>query len=184
MPSGKTHDRITLWILPWTVCGSYILTRNGELTLLFSGGFLFSGLMFGPDLDIYSVQFKRWGILRWLWLPYQKLLHHRSFLSHGFILGTVIRIIYLLLWLFILGSFFVAIAQLIIGFNWNWHTFIVKHFNLIITEYRQEAIAIFTGLELGSMSHYFSDWLGSANKKKQKAQKPKPKVKKTKNSTR
>ena len=63
MPSGQIHDRITLWSLPWIVVVSLLVTRNGSLTLILAGGFLFSGLMFGPDLDIHSIQFKRWGIL-------------------------------------------------------------------------------------------------------------------------
>lgn len=180
MPSGKTHDRITLWTLPWIVGGTFILTRDGELTLILASAFLFSGLMFGPDLDIYSVQFKRWGILRYLWLPYQKLFRHRSSFSHGFIIGTVIRLFYFLGILLILATFFVAIAQLIFGFEWNWQTFTLNSFNLIKQEYNQEAIALFSGLELGAMSHYLSDLLGSMytilrGKKRQKVKKVKKK---------
>ena len=180
MPSGKTHDRITLWTLPWIVGGTFILTRDGELTLILASAFLFSGLMFGPDLDIYSVQFKRWGILRYLWLPYQKLFRHRSSFSHGFIIGTVIRLFYFLGILLILATFFVAIAQLIFGFEWNWQTFTLNSFNLIKQEYNQEAIALFSGLELGAMSHYLSDLLGSMDtilrgKKRQKVKKVKKK---------
>lgn len=175
MPSGRTHDRITLWLLPWVVCVSYILTRSGERSLLCSGGFFFSGLMFGPDLDIYSIQFKRWGIFRYLWLPYQKLLSHRSFFSHGLIIGTIIRVIYLLCWLFFFSIFLIAILQLIWGFNWNWQTFLISQFNLITREYKLEAIAIVFGLELGAMSHYLSDLITSAAKKKRKGSKPKPK---------
>ena len=171
MPSGKTHDRITLWILPWIVGGSIILTRDGELTLIVAGAFLFSGLMFGPDLDIYSIQFKRWGILRYFWLPYQKLFRHRSFFSHGLIIGTVIRVLYFLSILIILSTFLVAIAQLIFGFYWNWQIFTLNSFNLIKQEYLQEAIALFCGLELGAMSHVLSDLLGSMYKRRQKKKK-------------
>ena len=182
MPLGRTHDRITLWMLPWIVFGSYILTRNGELTLLTSGGFFFSGLMFGPDLDIYSIQFKRWGKLSRLWLPYQKLLRHRSFFSHGFIIGTVIRIIYLLLWLFITSIFIVTILQLFIGFNWNWQTFAIDSFRGIKTKYQYETIALFLGLELGAMSHYLSDFINSAYKKRVKKKKKKSTIKRRKNN--
>lgn len=171
MPSGKTHDRITLWTLPWIVGGTLILTRNGELTLIVASAFLFSGLMFGPDLDIYSIQFKRWGIFRYLWLPYQKLFRHRSFFSHGLIIGTVIRLFYFLSILVILATFFVAIAQLFFGFYWNWQVFILNSFNLIKQEYYQEAIALFAGLELGAMSHVLSDLLGSMYKRRQKKKK-------------
>ncbi len=64
MPSGRTHDRITLWCLPIVAVGTYMLTQQLPWMLIASGGFLFGGLMFGPDLDIHSVQYKRWGILR------------------------------------------------------------------------------------------------------------------------
>ena len=168
MPSGKTHDRITLWTLPWIVGGSVILTRDGELTLIVAGAFLFSGLMFGPDLDIYSIQFKRWGLLRYFWLPYQKLFRHRSVFSHGLIIGTVIRLFYLLGILSILAILLVTIAQLFFGFYWNWQVFTLNSFSLIKQEYLQEAIALFCGLELGAMSHVLSDLLGSMYKRRQK----------------
>ncbi|GAC1402643.1 MAG: hypothetical protein NVSMB56_17620 [Pyrinomonadaceae bacterium] len=55
---------------------------------------LFGGLMFGPDLDIHSKQYTRWGIFRFLWLPYQIVFRHRSRWSHGMLFGTLIRIVY------------------------------------------------------------------------------------------
>ncbi|HHP7230118.1 MAG TPA: metal-binding protein [Xenococcaceae cyanobacterium] len=171
MPSGRTHDRITLWLFPGIVALSYLITRNGELTLLVGGGFFFAGLMFGPDLDIYSVQFKRWGVLRVIWLPYQKLLRHRSFWSHGLIIGTVIRILYLLGWLFLVGIFGIAIAQLIGGFEWNWQSFTLATFKLITEVYWLDAIALFIGLDLGAMSHSVSDWISSKSKKTPKKSK-------------
>ena len=171
MPSGKTHDRITLWTLPWVVGGTLILTRDGESTLVVASAFLFSGLMFGPDLDIYSIQFKRWGIFRYLWLPYQKLFRHRSCFSHGLIIGTAIRLFYLLGILFIVAILLVAIAQLIFGFDWNWQLFTINNFNLIKQKYPHEAISLFCGLELGAMSHSLSDWLGSRYKRRQKKKK-------------
>ena len=166
MPSGRVHDRITLWSFPWIIIATYILTRNGEVTLLTGGGFFFSGLMFGPDLDIHSAQYKRWGALRWIWLPYRKLFHHRSLFSHGFIIGTVIRVIYLLLMLSAIAIFLVAIAQLLFGFPWNWQQFTFKSIDLLINKYPAETIGLWLGLELGAMSHSVSDWISSALKKK------------------
>jgi len=70
MPSGRTHDRITCGVRPSSlVLPGY--TQSSDPTLIVSGAFLFSGLMFGPDLDLHSVQYKRWGPLRLLWIPYQ-----------------------------------------------------------------------------------------------------------------
>jgi len=95
MPSGRTHDRITLWTLPLVSGIAYFLTQSGKLALILAGGFLFSGLMFGPDLDIHSVQYKRWGWLRWIWIPYRSAIRHRSHFSHGLIIGTFLRWVYL-----------------------------------------------------------------------------------------
>jgi uncharacterized metal-binding protein len=168
MPSGQTHDRITLWSLPWLAGTSFCLTRNGELTLIIAGAFLFSGLMFGPDLDIHSIQFKRWGLLSPLWLPYRYLFRHRSFFSHGLIIGTVIRLIYLLIFCLLLVIFLVAIFQLIWGFEWNWQQVAQQGFKLSFQKYLAETIAAFIGLELGAMSHSLSDWVHSQVKNSQK----------------
>ncbi|MEA5467980.1 metal-binding protein [Spirulina sp. 06S082] len=164
MPSGRIHDRITLWCLPWLVLLTFLLTRSGELTLLAAAGFLFSGLMFGPDLDIYSVQFKRWGWLRWIWIPYQKALSHRSQLSHGLLIGTILRLLYLFVIASVIGVFGVTIAQLVWGFPWNWQNFWQICLQKL-QQYSGEAIALFFGLELGSMSHSLADWTGSTYKR-------------------
>jgi uncharacterized metal-binding protein len=161
MPSGKNHDRITLVCFPCLVGITSTLTHKPLLTFLVSGSFLFSGLMFGPDLDIYSIQFKRWGILRGLWLPYQKLFAHRSFFSHGFIIGTVIRIFYLGLFISAIAIFSIAIAQLIWGFDWNWQKLAMSGFVLLTEVYGREAIAVLVGLEIGAMSHSLADGIDS-----------------------
>ncbi|MGB3692971.1 MAG: metal-binding protein [Spirulinaceae cyanobacterium] len=170
MPSGKTHDRITLWSLPWVSGLTLLVTRDPKLTLIVAATFLFSGLMFGPDLDIYSVQYKRWGWLRWIWRPYQKALRHRSSLSHGLIIGTSLRLVYFLGILSLVGMLITAIAQLIWGFTWNWQEFAQKTFDWFYL-YPAEGIALFLGLELGAMSHSFSDWTGSSYKRWQKRRK-------------
>lgn len=168
MPSGRTHDRITLWSLPWVGGLSYLLTRSGELTLIVAGSFLFSGLMFGPDLDIYSRQYQRWGVLRWLWLPYRSLLNHRSLLSHGLLVGTGLRLIYLLTVLTPIALLGVAIARFLWGLEWDWWQWAVRARQLVFGEYLPEAIALLVGLELGAISHAGSDWLVSAYKKKKR----------------
>ncbi|MBW4675856.1 MAG: metal-binding protein [Desmonostoc geniculatum HA4340-LM1] len=164
MPSGRTHDRITLYALPFVAGVTLWQTRSSNATLLVAGGFLFGGLMFGPDLDIYSVQFQRWGFLRWIWLPYQKSLRHRSFLSHGLIIGTTLRIIYLGCLLAILAIFVLVIAQKLWNFNFTWQD-LGGSVGRSLVNYDTEYIALFLGLELGAMSHSLSDWSGSAYKR-------------------
>ncbi|WP_414530908.1 metal-binding protein [Nodularia chucula] len=167
MPSGGTHDRITLYTLPVIAGVTLWQTRSSNLTLLVASGFMFSGLMFGPDLDIYSRQFQRWGFLRCIWRPYQKQLRHRSVWSHGPIVGTVIRVFYLgcLLWL-------VAIAFLLVGEIFGVVTLTWRDlggvFGRSLVVYTTEYLALFVGLELGAMSHSLSDWGGSAYKRVQK----------------
>lgn len=164
MPSGRTHDRITFFTLPVVAVLTFVQTQSGSLTLLVSGGFLFGGLMFGPDLDIYSRQFQRWGFLRWIWIPYQKSLRHRSFLSHGPIIGTALRSLYLGLWIIILGGLVIFIAELSGVETTDWKTS-TKLALASVSQHQAEGIALLLGLELGAMSHSLSDWGGSAVKR-------------------
>lgn len=175
MPSGRTHDSITLWSLPIVAGLTFERTRNPGLTLIVSGGFLFSGLMFGPDLDTYSHQYKRWGLLRWIWLPYRQSIRHRAFLSHGPIVGTVVRLVYLLSWVGVfLGAvmFVSAIAYSATGETDRWSQFSQQYWNLgteivgrSLQDHLPEWLTLGVGLELGAMSHSLSDWLGSRYKR-------------------
>ncbi|MEH2152296.1 metal-binding protein [Nostoc sp.] len=167
MPSGRTHDRITMYALPFVAGITFWQTRSSNATLLVAGGFLFGGLMFGPDLDIYSVQFQRWGFLRWIWLPYQKSLRHRSFLSHGPIIGTILRILYLGSLLAILAIIVLAIAEKLGNLSFTWQD-LGGSVGRSLVQYDTEYIALFLGLELGAMSHSLSDWGGSAYKRVRK----------------
>lgn len=164
MPSGRTHDRITLWALPFIAGVTFIETHSGNLTLLVAGGFMFGGLMFGPDLDIYSRHYQRWGFLRFIWLPYQKSLRHRSFFSHGPIIGTMLRVLYLGTLVGIVAIFVLVIGQKLWNVNLSWQLLgetVVRS----LTHYSTEVLTLLLGLELGAMSHSLSDWSGSSYKR-------------------
>ncbi|HEX7997470.1 MAG TPA: metal-binding protein [Pyrinomonadaceae bacterium] len=94
MPSGKTHDAITFILAAPTFLAAWGLTGSVALAVLATAAMLFGGLMFGPDLDIQSRQYTRWGVFRFLWLPYKMMFRHRSRWSHGIIFGTLIRVVY------------------------------------------------------------------------------------------
>lgn len=94
MPSGKTHDTITVILAAPTLVAAWGLAGSLALAILATCAMLFGGFMFGPDLDIQSRQYTRWGVFRFLWLPYRMLFRHRSRWSHGIIFGTLIRVIY------------------------------------------------------------------------------------------
>lgn len=170
MPSGKTHDRITLWSLP-VVAGltlaatqHLVAPQQGMATLMICAGFLFGGLMLGPDLDIHSVQYKRWGWLRWIWLPYRGSMKHRSPWSHAPITGTTVRVIYLLAWLGFAGFAGLALANELWQLGWTWED-IGSVIWRSLWQHRVEAIAFVVGLELGAFSHYTADWLVSSHKR-------------------
>ncbi|HEY0459367.1 MAG TPA: metal-binding protein [Pyrinomonadaceae bacterium] len=94
MPSGKTHDAITFLFAAPVFAATWKITGNTSVSAVVSFAFLFGGLMFGPDLDTMSKQYTRWGILRFLWYPYQAFFAHRSRWSHGLVFGTLLRVIY------------------------------------------------------------------------------------------
>jgi uncharacterized metal-binding protein len=123
--------------------------------------------MFGPDLDIYSHQFRRWGWLRWLWLPYQKSLRHRCFLSHGPFIGTAIRLLYLGSWLILfclIGYIlFSQLGQTELNLEGEIQAGLLWFANNF-----QQGLALYIGLELGAMSHYLTDWISSQYKQLQK----------------
>ena len=66
-----------------------------ELAATSSIATLLGELLLSPDLDHCSgaVPYRLWGILRWIWIPYQRLVAHRSW-SHWPIVGTAGRLAY------------------------------------------------------------------------------------------
>ena len=97
MPNSPTHDLITFVTAAGADVAYYRLSPHPDLTLatLFTAAYIFAGYACAGDLDLNSTEYHRWGPLRFLWLPYQKLVPHRSWVSHGLILGGVIRVAYL-----------------------------------------------------------------------------------------
>lgn len=109
MAGYKTHDRVTIGSaavlapLCYGLAVQYhvplgdigITTPPWVTTALAIGAYLFSGLWLSNDLDIDSRIYRRWGSLRWLWYPYQRLIGHRSWFSHGVAVGPLLRVVYL-----------------------------------------------------------------------------------------
>jgi uncharacterized metal-binding protein len=190
MPAGRIHDRITLWGLP--LCGGLTFFASGSsaaATLMVCSGYLLGGLLLGPDLDIHSRPYKRWGWLRWIWLPYQKSIRHRSFWSHGFLVGTSLRVLYLGLWGVGLSSLGLLLWAGTTGGAQGWPLFQAKLQTfmqaslLFLQRYSQESLLVFLGLEIGAMSHSCSDTLISAWKRaRRRRQQPKTMTSKSRRS--
>ncbi|NER33138.1 MAG: metal-binding protein [Oscillatoria sp. SIO1A7] len=168
MPSGKTHDKITKVATLAIAVFSGIVTKDLAISSMTVVSFAFSGFMFGPDLDIYSRQYLRWCWLRWIWLPYQKRVKHRSWVSHGPIIGTCGRILYLGVAILaatapasVIQLIFLPESQLATIRLIKWAISAISKYPLLFT---WAAI----GLELGAASHYFADWTVSFWKKRNK----------------
>ncbi|MGD1867117.1 MAG: metal-binding protein [Phormidesmis sp.] len=172
MPSGRTHDRITFWCLPAVVIPTALITRSPVITSIVSASFLIGGLMLGPDLDIHSVQYTRWGPLRWIWLPYQIAIKHRSPISHGPIIGTALRVLYLSFWLALFALLSVETLNWVWDAKLSWEI-LRDPFRNLFQKYVIEWVAVVVGLELGSVSHSVSDSIGSylVSKRKKKKRK-------------
>ncbi len=114
--------------------------------------------MFSGDLDIHSNQYRRWGWLRWLWLPYRRWFAHRSMWSHGFLVGTVVRLVYLGSWGVLLGTAMLGLGRILnypLNLDWNYVWRLVGGYGLWV----------FGGLELGAMSHSLGDVISSGYKR-------------------
>src|SRR5205809_1119508 len=97
MPNARTHDLITLVTAAGADAAYLTSTPHPDTTLaaLFTASYLFAGYACAGDLDLNSKEYRRWGVLRILWWPYRVLVPHRSWVSHGLVMGGVIRVCYL-----------------------------------------------------------------------------------------
>jgi len=101
MPSGRIHLRIEASLLVGlgAVAGwlAYLGIVAVATSASFAASYAFSMVFLSPDLDLRrSRAFARWGILRWLWIPYAVIFRHRQ-VSHHPIIGPLTRILYLVL---------------------------------------------------------------------------------------
>lgn len=168
MPSGKTHDLITLLILPPTFVAAYLLSSDIYLSTIVVAATLFGGFMFGPDLDTNSTQYQRWGVVKFLWWPYKTVFSHRSRFTHGIFLGTVVRIVYFIA----VSSLVVALALFVkevwMGNRVDEQTLIAlsfqKVFTLICSIDKKTTIALVSGLWWGAASHTITDFFVTTTK--------------------
>jgi len=144
MPNGKTHDKISIFFLPILLVILVILGLPTMSIIILSLSFSIGSFMFNGDLDIHSRPYRRWWLLRWIWLPYQNIFSHRSFFTHGLIIGTIIRLFYI-------GIIPMSI-MIFSGIN--------VHFL-----FSKTMILFYIGLELGSALHTISDYTWSFLKK-------------------
>lgn len=126
MPDGLAHASASVligwspWILLMTNQVRPILPAiTIETAMAISAGAI-AGILINPDLDLEDRTLSKGIMWRssclvgavWsaLWWPYSQVVYHRSILSHGPILGTLLRLVYLvgatwLVWTLLAGLF-------------------------------------------------------------------------------
>lgn len=106
MPSGKTHSITTIGLALGSACAFEPALTVGIL----------SGLILSPDLDVDDGFIGLYHLRRipkvgkflsfaWrvFWLPYSKIVPHRSAISHSILFGTCLRVGYLVFPLLVLN---------------------------------------------------------------------------------
>ena len=149
MASGKEHDHLTRqWAVPFALLIGLLF--DAQIGLISGAAFLSGGLWLSPDLDTNSIAIKRWGILKGLWLPYQKAIPHRSIFSHGPFIGTTLRVSYLLS----IPIFFSLIFKLI-GFSGV--VDIADFLSDLVKQHPKYCLAVLLGLEASAWLHLIQD---------------------------
>ena len=149
MASGREHEKSTqFWCLPFgLIMTIFFDMKTGIISCL---SFFLGGHFLSPDLDTKSICLSRWGIFKPIWLPYRKLIAHRSILSHGLIIGSILRILYLVIFVFvaiqILAILKIMDNQLIFNLSLD---YLNKNYNHLIVG--------FIGIELSAWLHLAKD---------------------------
>lgn len=154
MPSGKTHVKINITLLLGILLSlhtnfmkSHIPPEYTEFDTIaiFSFAFIFGTYYLSPDLDIKSDPLKRWGILKHIWWPYQKIFKHRGKLHHP-LSGPIIIISTV--------GLFIIIP-------------VIKLFNLDITSIPTKyTISLLTGIVVSIEAHIITDAIYTKLKRK------------------
>lgn len=125
MASGTVHTRATLVIsLPASIGVGLALGVSAGVGALCG---CLSGIPLTPDLDQITISKSEWSIVRylpivgWVWLGlwdlYARAVPHRSWLSHAPVIGTLGRLVYLI----IIGG---LLSSAYYGFTDRWLNFL------------------------------------------------------------
>lgn len=140
MASGKAHTAAGLLVA--AVIGAVGSLQPDMRILAASAGTAFAAYMCSPDMDTYSLPFARWGLLRFVWSPYKRLVPHRSFWSHTPIIGTSLRVVYLLGLYYLLACFFIDLQVAA---------------NYVLNEHLPLACSFIIGMCIADFVHWLQD---------------------------
>jgi len=173
MPNRAVHDFLT-------VASSVIITPvtysilsgipevSGWATIIAALVFVshnVSGILFSPDLDMDTHIHKRWGIFYVLWVPYQMVIPHRHFWSHGLVLPPLLRLGYFF-WMCLLALFVVETIAAYFGLAVpNLQQSVTRLVLTYVTAHPYECVTIAAGFVSGAAVHSIADWLVSGGTK-------------------
>lgn len=165
MSSGKNHDRATLALGALLFAASWQQGTSFLGGLSISSGCLLGGLLISPDLDqSHSNPSQRWGVLRFMWKPYQALIpYHRHWRSHSPIISSALVLAYLG------GCLVLVVLALSIPF-WlkGWRSpadYATELTKWILATYPNQVAAFLIGVELSRDLHLIMDWQYSFRRK-------------------
>jgi uncharacterized metal-binding protein len=168
MATGKTHEHINIFFLILLIPLYFSWIKDWISTAIFGLFYLLGTFYFSPDLDMANtLPYRRWGILKFIWYIYSKLIPHRSWISHSFFIGTLFRLLWFTACLFLSGFLivwvlhFTSIGNFSQSYISTWLE--IKKFCLTNKNY---LIPAFLGLFLSSLLHQIVDVISTFFKRR------------------
>lgn len=173
MPGGRRHDQITIAVALGSSAFALYYRQPPEVCAMLAGSCLFSGMMLSCDLDTVSSPLRRWKYLGlgWMFTAYERLISHRSWISHSPIVSNLIRWLYLgvgLSLLLIAGAFAfdilksvlpVLITRLFVSFMYGlgiWNA-VAGYIWQLAEDNPLMLVAMWAGSEIGTLAHVIPD---------------------------
>ncbi len=112
MPDYNTHrvfNYLAFLVISVLLFKLQAVITDMKLFLALGIGFYIGTDFITPDLDIESTAIKRWGRLKFIWLPYKWLFKHGQS-SHNILYGAIVRVMYFSI--IILGVYYLLFRSL------------------------------------------------------------------------
>ena len=112
MPDYNTHrvfNYLVFLVISVLLFKLQVVITDMKLFLALGIGFYIGTDFITPDLDIESTAIKRWGRLKFIWLPYKWLFKHGQS-SHNILYGAIVRVVYFSI--IILGVYYLLFRSL------------------------------------------------------------------------
>lgn len=166
MSSGRTHTLIALASAPLVSASALYCGFSWQESAVFGALELIAGTALSPDLDIRCMWSKCWLGLFW---PYQKALSHRSIWSHGPIVGTLGRLVYLAVLAWLLSTLGCLLSDVIqqqpldFPLSATWLDSLLGQYCPTFTA--RQIGGGFVAMEIGSMLHVAADLVSTKLKR-------------------